>query len=98
MNRKALEASLTLWRRRYRWNQTMRERARRRGDAFPVRPLVVAHAVWSIAGGFFMALYTPFCLTTLNLSTTTFGMIVAMGGIVMFLISPYAKRLMGGVK
>lgn len=37
MNRKALEASLTLWRRRYRWNQTMRSRARKRGDTAAAR-------------------------------------------------------------
>ncbi|MCX5742404.1 MAG: MFS transporter [Proteobacteria bacterium] len=46
-----------------------------------VRPLVVAHGMWSISGGFFMALYTVFCLRTLHLSTATFGAIIAVGGI-----------------
>ena len=46
-----------------------------------VRPIVVSHMVWSLSGGFFMALYTPFCLRELGLSTTVFGVIVAMGGI-----------------
>lgn len=46
-----------------------------------VRPIVVSHMVWSLSGGFFMALYTPFCLRELGLSTTLFGVIIAMGGI-----------------
>jgi len=33
-----------------------------------VRPVVIALVVWSIAGGFFTALYTLFCLRTLGLS------------------------------
>lgn len=37
MNKKALEASLALWRRRHRWNQTMRARARKRGDQAAAR-------------------------------------------------------------
>jgi MFS family permease len=37
--------------------------------------------VWSIAGGFFMALYTPYCLRELGLSKATFGVIIAMGGV-----------------
>lgn len=32
MSKKTLEASLALWRRRHRWNQRMRARARKRGD------------------------------------------------------------------
>jgi len=46
-----------------------------------VRPIVLSHMVWSISGGFFMALYTLFCLRELGLSETTFGVIVAMGGV-----------------
>ncbi|HEU0035505.1 MAG TPA: MFS transporter [Kofleriaceae bacterium] len=46
-----------------------------------VRPIVISHMVWSISGGFFMALYTLFCLRELGLSETVFGIIVSMGGI-----------------
>jgi len=46
-----------------------------------VRPVVIALMVWSIAGGFFAALYTLFCLRTLQLSEVTFGAIIAIGGI-----------------
>ncbi len=46
-----------------------------------VRSIVLSHMVWSIAGGFFMALYTPYCLRTLGLSESLFGVIIAMGGI-----------------
>lgn len=46
-----------------------------------VRPIVISHMVWSISGGFFMALYTPFCLNELALSETAFGIVIAMGGV-----------------
>ena len=46
-----------------------------------VRPIVISLMVWSIAGGFFTALYALFCLRTLDLPTSTFGVIIAMGGI-----------------
>ncbi len=46
-----------------------------------VRPIVISHMVWSISGGFFMTLYTLFCLRELGLSEAMFGVIVAMGGI-----------------
>jgi len=46
-----------------------------------VRPILLSHMVWSISGGFFMALYTPYCLRVLGLSTTTFGIIVGLGGV-----------------
>jgi MFS family permease len=46
-----------------------------------VRPVVLTLMVWSVAGGFFMALYTPYCLRELELSQATFGVIIAMGGI-----------------
>ncbi|MEJ7601322.1 MAG: MFS transporter, partial [Kofleriaceae bacterium] len=46
-----------------------------------VRPIVISYCVWSISGGFFMALYTPYCLRELQLSETLFGVIVAMGGV-----------------
>src|SRR3954447_2633247 len=46
-----------------------------------VRPIVLTLMVWSITGGFFVALYTLFCLRELGLSEATFGVIIAMGGI-----------------
>jgi MFS family permease len=46
-----------------------------------VRPVVLALAVWSIAGGFFNALYALMCLRTLQLDESTYGIIIAMGGI-----------------
>lgn len=46
-----------------------------------VRPIVLTLMVWSIAGGFFMALYTVFCLRELGLSEAMFGVIIAMGGV-----------------
>lgn len=46
-----------------------------------VRPIVLTLMVWSIAGGFFNALYTPYCLRELKLSQATFGVIIAMGGV-----------------
>jgi len=46
-----------------------------------VRPIVVSHMVWSLSGGFFMALYTPFCLRVLQLDTATFGIVIGMGGV-----------------
>jgi MFS family permease len=46
-----------------------------------VRPIVLTLMVWSILGGFFMALYTPYCLRELGLSEAAFGVIIAMGGI-----------------
>lgn len=46
-----------------------------------VRPIVVSHMVWALSGGFFIALYTPFCLRVLGLDTSVFGVVVAMGGV-----------------
>ncbi|MBX3160776.1 MAG: MFS transporter [Deltaproteobacteria bacterium] len=46
-----------------------------------VRPIVLSYMVWSISGGFFMALYTLFLLRELGLSEATFGIIVSMGGL-----------------
>ena len=46
-----------------------------------VRPIVIALMVWSIAGGFFTGLYVLYCLRTLGLAVSTFGVIVAMGGV-----------------
>lgn len=46
-----------------------------------LRPIVIAHMVWAISGGFFVSLYTPYCLRELQLSTATFGVVIAMGGI-----------------
>lgn len=46
-----------------------------------VRPIVLTLMVWSVTGGFFIALYTPFCLRALGLSEKTFGVIIATGGV-----------------
>ena len=46
-----------------------------------VRPIVLSHMVWSLSGGFFLALYTLFCLRELRLSEGTFGVIIGMGGV-----------------
>jgi MFS family permease len=46
-----------------------------------VKWVVSALMVWSIAGGFFTALYTLYCLRTLALPESTFGLIIAIGGI-----------------
>jgi MFS family permease len=37
--------------------------------------------MWSVSGGFFVALYTPFCLREIRVTESTFGVIVAMGGV-----------------
>ncbi len=46
-----------------------------------VRWIVISHMVWSICGGFFMSLYSLFCLRELELSKSLFGVIIAMGGV-----------------
>ncbi|CAN5916243.1 MFS transporter [soil metagenome] len=46
-----------------------------------VRWIVISHMVWSICGGFFMSLYSLFCLRELELSKALFGVIIAMGGV-----------------
>lgn len=46
-----------------------------------VRPIVLTLMMWSVTGGFFVALYTPFCLRALGLPESTFGIIIAMGGV-----------------
>jgi len=46
-----------------------------------VRPIVLALMVSAVSSGFFVSLYTLFLLRTLGLSESTFGVIVAMGGI-----------------
>jgi MFS family permease len=46
-----------------------------------LRPILLSHMVWSISGGFFISLYTLFCLRELQLGEATFGVIVAMGGV-----------------
>lgn len=50
------------------------------GDAI-VRPITLAYMLWSLWGGFFMALYPPFLLRELHLGETWFGVIIAMGGV-----------------
>jgi Na+/melibiose symporter-like transporter len=46
-----------------------------------VRPIVLALMVSAVSGGFFVSLYTLFLLRTLGLHESTFGVIVAMGGV-----------------
>ena len=46
-----------------------------------VRWIVISHMVWSICGGFFMSLYSLFCLRDLGLSKALFGIVIAVGGI-----------------
>jgi len=46
-----------------------------------VRPIVLTLMMWSVTGGFFVALYTPFCLRALGLPESAFGVIIAMGGV-----------------
>ena len=46
-----------------------------------VRPIILTLMMWSVTGGFFIALYTPFCLRTIGLSEQVFGLIIAMGGV-----------------
>jgi MFS family permease len=58
-----------------------------------VRPVVSALIVWSVAGGFFTALYTLYCFSTLNLSALTFGIIVAIGGVGSLLGAMLSRRL-----
>jgi MFS family permease len=62
-----------------------------------VRAVVLALMVWSIAGGFFTALYTLFCLRTLGLSALTFGIIIAMGGIGSFGGALISRRLVASI-
>jgi MFS family permease len=62
-----------------------------------VRPVVTTLVVWSIAGGFFTALYTLFCLRTLGLSALTFGIIVAIGGIGSLLGAMLSRRLVSSI-
>jgi predicted MFS family arabinose efflux permease len=46
-----------------------------------VRPIILTLMMWSVTGGFFVALYAPFCLRTIGLSEQMFGVIIAMGGV-----------------
>jgi MFS family permease len=62
-----------------------------------VRAVVLALMVWSIAGGFFTALYTLFCLRTLGLSELTFGIIIAIGGIGSFGGALISRRLVRAI-
>lgn len=62
-----------------------------------VRAVVLALMVWSIAGGFFTALYTLFCLRTLHLSELTFGIIIAIGGVGSFGGALISRRLVSAI-
>lgn len=46
-----------------------------------LRAIVIAHAVWSVSGGFFMTLYSPYCLRVLELDAGTLGVMIAVGGV-----------------
>jgi MFS family permease len=46
-----------------------------------VRPIVLSLMVWAVAGGFFAALYPLLVMRTLGLPESTYGIIVAVGGI-----------------
>jgi MFS family permease len=65
-----------------------------------VRPIAIAMVIWNASYGFFAALYTLFCLRTLGLSQSTFGVIIAMGGVGSiagaFLARPLARALGAG--
>jgi len=58
-----------------------------------LRAVVIAHIVWSVSGGFFMTLYTPFCLRDLHLTPTTLGAMVAVGGVGALFGATVANRL-----
>jgi MFS family permease len=62
-----------------------------------VRPIVWSLMVWSVAGGFFVALYTVLCLRTLGLPESTYGLIVAMGGIGSLAGALVSRRLAGSI-
>ncbi len=62
-----------------------------------VRPIVLSHMVWSISGGFFMALYTMFCLRELGLSVGTFGVIVGLGGVGSLAGAAISRRLVARI-
>ncbi|MEZ4365515.1 MAG: MFS transporter [Kofleriaceae bacterium] len=46
-----------------------------------LRPLVLAQMAWAASGGFFMTLYSLYCLRTLQLDEATFGAIIGVGGL-----------------
>lgn len=58
-----------------------------------VKPVVFALMVWSIFGGFFNALYAVMCLRELALPESTFGIIIAMGGIGSLVGATFARPL-----
>jgi MFS family permease len=60
-----------------------------------VRPIILTLMMWSVTGGFFIALYTPFCLRTIGVSERTFGLIIAMGGVGSLAGAMLARGLMG---
>ncbi|HTJ42712.1 MAG TPA: MFS transporter [Kofleriaceae bacterium] len=58
-----------------------------------LRRLVLAEMFMSVTWGFFAALYALFCLRELAMSTTTFGVIVSVGGIGALLGAWIARQL-----
>jgi len=65
-------------------------------DHRELRAVVIAHVVWAVSGGFFMTLYSPYCLRVLGLSAGTLGAMVAVGGVGALigaaLANPLARR------
>ncbi|MGE0545985.1 MAG: MFS transporter [Kofleriaceae bacterium] len=62
-----------------------------------LRPILLSHMMWSISGGFFISLYTPYCLRELQLSESTFGVIVAMGGVGSLAGALVSRRFVGAL-
>jgi hypothetical protein len=63
-----------------------------------VKWLVLAHMIWAISGGFFMTLYSMYCLRVLHLSTAMLGVVIACGGVGALLgalLSRFMKRGFG---
>ncbi len=46
-----------------------------------LRPIILTHVVWAVSGGFFMTLYTPYCLKVLALDEAALGIVIGAGGV-----------------
>ena len=62
-----------------------------------VRPIVLSMMVSSVAGGFFAALYPVFVMRTLGLPESTYGAIVAAGGVGSLYGVWLSRRLAGAI-
>ncbi len=62
-----------------------------------VRPVVLAHMIWAVSGGFFMSLYALFLFRELGMSEATFGIVVAMGGIGSLFGALLSRSLAGAI-